>query len=171
MNPKVEKALNEQIQAEFFSFYLYLSVAAYFTAHHLDGFAHWMQVQAQEELAHAMKLFDHLAERGGTVELMAIEAPQHEWPSPSSAVESVLNHERLVSQRINQIADLASEENDHATTVLMHWYVNEQVEEEATADTLYHQVKMVEDSPHGLLMIDRELASRPSATVDSESTQ
>ena len=74
MNQKVEKALNEQIHAEFFSFYLYLSVAAYFTAHHLDGFAHWMRIQAQEEFGHAMKLFDHLAERGGTVELMALDA-------------------------------------------------------------------------------------------------
>jgi len=163
MNPKVEKALNEQIHAEFFSFYLYLSVAAYFTAHHLDGFAHWMRIQAQEEFGHAMKLFDHLAERGGTVELMALDGPQKEWDSPAAAVEAVLNHERHISQRINQIVDLASAENDHATTVMMHWYVNEQVEEEATADTLFHQVKMVEDSPHGLLMIDRELAGRPAA--------
>ena len=164
MNPKIEKALNEQMHAEFFSFYLYLSVAAYFTGRHLDGFAHWMRVQAQEELAHAMKLFDHVAERGGTVELMALDAPQKEWTSPSAAVEDVLNHERHISQRINAIVDLASAENDHATRVMMHWYVNEQVEEEATADTLYHQVKMVEESPHGLLMIDRELAGRPAAT-------
>jgi ferritin len=162
MNPKVETALNEQIHAEFFSFYLYLSVAAFFTARHLDGFAHWMRIQAQEEFAHAMKLFDHLAERGGTVELMALDGPQKEWASPSAAVEAVLNHERHISQRINEIVDLATAENDHATTVMMHWYVNEQVEEEATADTLFHQVKMVEDSPHGLLMIDRELAGRPA---------
>jgi ferritin len=161
MNPKVEKALNEQVHAEFFSFYLYLSVAAYFSARHLDGFAHWMRIQAQEEYAHAMKLFDHLSERGGTVELMALDAPPREWASPAAAVEAVLNHERHITQRINKIADLAAAERDHATTVLMHWYVNEQVEEEATSDTLYHQVAMIEDSPHGLLMIDRELAGRP----------
>jgi len=165
MNRKVEKALNEQIHAEFFSFYLYLSVAAYFTSNHLDGFAHWMRIQAQEEFGHAMKLFDFLNERGGTVELMALSAPTHEWPSPSAAVESVLNHERAISQRINDLVDLATAENDHATTVMLHWYVNEQVEEEATADTLFHQVKMVESSPHGLLMIDRELAGRPAPAL------
>jgi ferritin len=163
MKPKVEKALNEQIHAEFFSFYLYLSVAGYFTLQHLEGFAHWMRIQAQEEYAHAMKLFDHIAERGGTVVLMALDAPQKEWASPSAAIEDVLNHERHISQRINAFVDLAEAENDHATKVIMHWFVNEQVEEEATADTLFHQVKMVEDSPHGLLMIDRELAGRPAA--------
>jgi ferritin len=162
MNPTVEQALNEQIHAEFFSFYLYLSVSSYFTAQHLDGFAHWMRIQAQEEQIHAMKLFDHVNERGGTVQLMALDAPQISWESPSAAVEAVLKHEQHISERINNIADLANKENDHATTVLMHWYVSEQVEEEATADTLFHQVKMVESSPHGLLMIDRELAGRPA---------
>jgi ferritin len=117
-----------------------------------------------------MNLLDYLAERGGTVELMALDAPQREWASPSTAIEAVLNHERHISQRINKIVDLATAENDHATTVLMHWYVNEQVEEEATADTLFHQVKMVEDSPHGLLMIDRELAGRPAPVAAGTET-
>lgn len=160
MDAKVEKALNEQIHAEFFSFYLYLSVSAYFTTQHLDGFAHWMTIQSQEEFGHAMKLFNYLNERGGTVELQALDAPQREWASPSAAVEAVLNHEKHISKRINNLVNLANSENDHATTVVLHWYVNEQVEEEATADTLYHQVKMLEDSPHGLLMLDRELAGR-----------
>jgi ferritin len=162
MNPKIENALNQQIHAEFFSFYLYLSVAAYFTANHLDGFSHWMQIQAQEELGHAMKLFDFVNERGGSVELLPLDGPTREWASPSAAVETVLKHERAISARINSLVDLATAENDHATTVMLHWYVNEQVEEEATADTLFHQVKMVESSPHGLLMIDRELAGRPA---------
>ncbi len=162
MKPKVEQALNEQIHAEFFSFYLYLSVSSYFTAQHLDGFAHWMRIQAQEELSHAMKLFDYVNERGGKVQLLAMDAPQVEWASPSTAVEAVLEHEKHISARINKIVDLSSTENDHATTVIMHWFVNEQVEEEATADTLFHQVKMVESNPHGLLMIDRELAGRPA---------
>jgi ferritin len=160
MNAKVEQALNEQIHAEFFSFYLYLSVAAYFKTQHLDGFAHWMHVQAQEEYAHAMKLFDYLNERGGTVSLMALDAPQREWGSAADAVEAVLKHEQHISERINNLVNLATAEKDHATTVVLHWYVNEQVEEEATADTLYHQVKMLQDSPHGLLMLDRELAGR-----------
>ena len=160
MDVKVEKALNEQIHAEFFSFYLYLSVSAYFSAQRLDGFAHWMKIQAQEELAHAMKLFDYLNERGGSVQLAAMEAPQREWASPADAVEAVLNHERHISARINELVNLATSVKDHATTVVLHWYVNEQVEEEATAETLCHQVRMVEGNPHGLLMIDRELAGR-----------
>ena len=160
MDAKVENALNEQIHAEFFSFYLYLSVSAYFSTQHLDGFAHWMRIQAQEEFGHAMKLFDYLNERGGTVRLAALETPQREWASASEAVASVLNHEQHISQRINDLVNLANSVNDHATTVVLHWYVNEQVEEEATADTLYHQVRMLQDSPHGLLMLDRELAGR-----------
>jgi len=168
MNPKVEKALNEQIHAEFFSYYLYLSVSAYFSSIHLDGFAHWMRIQAQEESIHAMKLFDYVNERGGKIELLPLDAPTNEWSSPSKAVEAVLNHERAISERINRLVDLATAENDHATTVVLHWYVNEQVEEESTADTLFQQVKMVESSPHGLLMIDRELAGRPAPAAATE---
>jgi ferritin len=160
MNERLETALNEQIHAEFFSFYLYLSVSTYFKTIHLDGFAHWMQVQAQEEFTHAMKLVDFLSERGGTVRLMALDAPQAEWDSPVAATETVINHERHISRRINDLVDLATEVKDHASTVLLHWYVNEQVEEEATADTLFNQVRMVGDSPFGLLMLDRELAGR-----------
>jgi ferritin len=168
MNQKVERALNEQMHAEFFSFYLYLSVAAYFTARHLDGFSHWMRIQAQEEFSHAMKLFDFINERGGTVQLMALDEPQGQWDSPSAAVESVLKHERHISARINSLVDLANAENDHATAVMLHWYVSEQVEEEANADTLFHQVEMVESSPHGLLMIDRELAGRQLPQAEGE---
>lgn len=160
MDLQVENALNEQVHAEFFSFYLYLSVSAFFSTQHLDGFAHWMRIQAQEEFGHAMKLFDYLNERGGTVRLDALDAPQREWGSPADAVGAVLNHEKHISERINNLVNLANSVKDHATTVVLHWYVNEQVEEEATADTLYHQVKMLEESPHGLLMLDRELAGR-----------
>jgi len=160
MNQKVEKALNEQIHAEFFSFYLYLAVSAYFKTIHLDGFANWMNIQAQEEYAHAMKLFDFLIERGGQVELKALEAPQQEWSSPSAAFDAVLAHEQFITDRINSLVDISTQEKDHATTVMLHWYVSEQVEEVATADTLCNQVKMVEDSNHGLLMLDRELSAR-----------
>jgi ferritin len=170
INAKVEESLNDQIHAEFFSFYLYLSVSSYFKTVHLDGFSHWFHIQAQEEYAHAMKLVDYLNERGGAVRLKALEAPQAEWPSPADAVQAALEHEQYITGRINTLLDLASQERDHATTVLMHWYVNEQVEEEATADTLYHQVKMLEDSPHGLLMLDRELAGRPAPTAATADT-
>ena len=131
MNPKVEKALNEQMHAEFFSFYLYLSVAAYFTALHLDGFAHWMRIQAQEELAHAMKLFDYINERGGMVELMALEAPQREWPSPSAAIEAVLEHEKFITGKINELASLAFSENDFTTFNFLQWFIEEQDYQEA----------------------------------------
>ena len=113
MNAKVEKALNEQVHAEFFSFYLYLSVAAYFTANHLDGFAHWMRIQAQEEFAHAMKLFDFLNERGGTVELLPLEAPTREWASPSDAVEAVL--EALMT-RVPKLYDLLGDNTGSDTS-------------------------------------------------------
>jgi ferritin len=168
MNAKVAEALNEQIQAEFFSFYLYLSVAAYFKSEHLDGFSHWMRVQANEEFVHAMKLFDYLNERGAAVRLLALDAPQASWKSPSAAIKTALEHERHISDRIDALVSLATAEQDHATTVILHWYVNEQVEEVATADTLYHQVKMMEGSPQGLLMLDRELAGRtPSAATEA----
>ncbi len=167
MNSKVEKSLNEQVHAEFFSFYLYLSVSAYFKTIHLDGFANWMSVQAQEEFGHAMKLFDFLIERGGQVELLALDAPERQWDSPSAAFDAVLEHEKYITERINSLVDVSTEEKDHATTVMLHWYVAEQVEEVATADTLTNQVKMVEGSSHGLLMLDRELAGRTPAAPDT----
>lgn len=171
MNAKVERALNEQIHAEFYSFYLYLSVSAYFKSLHLDGFAHWMNIQAQEEYTHAMKLFDFLIDCGGTVELMALDAPQREWASPSAAFEAVLAHERYITERINALVNISTEEKDHATTVLLHWYVTEQVEEVATADTLTNQVKMVEDSSYGLLMLDRELGARQISATTAQQQQ
>jgi len=160
MKPKVEKALNEQIHAEIYSFYLYLSVSAWFRNQHLDGFGHWMNLQAQEEMGHAMKLFDYLIERGGEVKLLPIEAPPASWESPADAVRNVFEHEKYITGRINDLVNISNSEGDHATTVMLHWYVNEQVEEEANADTLYNQAKMLEGSNHGLLMLDRELARR-----------
>jgi len=159
---KVEESINQQIQAEFFSFYLYLSMSSYFKNLHLDGFAHWFYIQAQEELIHALKLVNFLNERGGRVRLLPLDGPQVDWPSPADAVAAALEHEQYISSRINDLLDLATKEKDHATAVLMHWYVNEQVEEEATAETLLHQVKTLAKSPEGLIMLDRELATRPA---------
>ena len=165
LSETVQKAINEQIHAEFYSFYLYLSIAGWFTTGHLDGFAHWMQIQAQEEYGHAMKLFGYVHDRGGAVQLETIDGPPSQWASPSVACEAVLNHERHISERINNLVNLASSERDNATATFLQWYVNEQIEEEATADTLFHQVKMLEGSPQGLFMLDRELAARPAATA------
>ena len=165
MNERIEKALNDQVQAEFYSFYLYLAVASYFTTVHLDGFAHWMRVQSEEELLHALKIVDFLNDRGGAVRLQALDAPPSEWQSPVAAIEAVLRHEQHITARIDDLVGIAEEVRDRPATVLLHWFVNEQVEEEATADTLFNQVCMVADSPHGLLMLDRELAGRPSPTA------
>ena len=166
MNERIEKALNDQIQAEFYSFYLYLAVSSYFTTVHLDGFAHWMRVQSEEELIHALKLVDFLTDRGGNVRLQALDAPPSEWQSPVAAMEAVLKHEQHISASIDDLMGVAEEVRDRPATVLMHWFVNEQVEEVATAETIFNQVKMVADSPHGLLMLDRELAGRPSPTAE-----
>ncbi len=171
LSDTVQKAINEQIHAEFYSFYLYLSVAGWFTNRHLEGFAHWMQVQAQEEYGHAMKLFGYVHDRGAAVKLQAIDAPPSDWASPSVAFESVLNHERHISGRINTLVNIATDERDHATATMLQWYVNEQVEEEATADTLFHQVKMLESSPQGLFMLDRELASRPAPAATAAAAE
>jgi len=169
ISPRIQKALNEQAHAEFYSFYLYLAVSAYFADQHLDGFAAWMESHATEELEHAMKIFHHLSERGGRVHLLAIDAPKSEWPDAAEALKEVYEHECFITGRINQLADLANEEKDHATSVLLHWYVSEQVEEEASAETMYHQVSMVRDNPHGMLMLDRELA-RETSTGASDAT-
>ncbi|NOZ93207.1 MAG: ferritin [Acidobacteria bacterium] len=160
LSPTIQKALNEQIHAEFFSSYLYLAVAAWFNDQHLDGFAAWFEAQAKEELEHGIKLFHHIMDRGGTVVLEAVDKPKAGWENPSEAVKAVLEHERYITGRINALADLATKENDHATAVFLHWYISEQVEEEATADRLFNQTAMVEGSPNGLLMLDRELAGR-----------
>lgn len=164
LSDKVQTAINDQIHEELYSFYLYLSMAAYFTDAHLDGFAHWMRIQAEEEYGHAMKLFDYVHDRGGRVRLQQIDSPPAEWASPAAAVEEVLGHERHISGRINHLVNIATDERDHATAAMLQWYVNEQVEEEATADTLFHQVSMLQSSPHGLFMLDRELAGRPAPT-------
>jgi ferritin len=163
LSETIEKALNEQTHAEFYSSYLYLAVAAWFAGQNLDGFAAWMEAQAREEFEHAMKLFHHIMDRGGTVNLEALDKPPAQWGSPSAAVKAVLDHERHITGRINTLATLANQENDHATSVFLHWYIAEQVEEEATADRLYHRTAMLDDSPQGLLMLDRELAARGSA--------
>jgi len=164
LSEPIEKALNAQVHAELHSSYLYLAVAAWFHDQNLDGFGAWMEAQAMEEYEHGMKLFHHILDRGGRVILEAIDKPKATWDNPSAAVKAVADHERYISGRINDLADLAGRENDHATAVFLHWYIAEQVEEEATADRLYHQTAMLDGSPHGLLMLDRELAGRGSAS-------
>jgi ferritin len=160
ISKKMEEALNEQVNAELYSAYLYLSMESYFKSLNLNGFANWMRVQTQEEVAHAMKIYDFINERGGRVTLKAIEGPQTEWDSPLAVFEAVYVHEQKVTGLINDLVDLAIKEKDHATNTFLQWFVNEQVEEEYSADEVVQQLKMMENAPGGMFMLDRELGQR-----------
>jgi ferritin len=160
INKKMLDAINAQINAELYSAYLYLSMAAHFKAANLPGFANWMTVQVQEETSHAMKFYNYVLSRGGTVKLTAIDGPPIEWKSPLSVFEYTYEHEQKVTGLINNLVNLAIAEKDHAANMFLQWFVNEQVEEESNADALVGQLKMSKDAPGAILMIDRELAAR-----------
>lgn len=160
LSEKMKEALNKQLNAEFYSAYLYLSMSAYFESINLKGFANWMRVQAQEEITHAMKFFDYINERGGRVYLESIEKPPTEWDSPLHVFEETYKHEVNVTRMINDLVNLAIEEKDHATYNMLQWFVAEQVEEEASADEIRQQLKFIGEERRGVLMLDRELAQR-----------
>lgn len=157
---KIQKAFSEQIMHEFYSAYLYLSMAAWLEAEGLEGMGRWMRVQALEEQTHAMKFFDHILERGGEPELLAIEKPPVKWDSPLNAFENALEHEKFISGKINDLMTLSIEEGDHASRTLLQWFVDEQVEEEDNASRNVHNIGIVGDEGQGLLMVDREMGSR-----------
>ena len=160
INEKMTQALNNQINAELYSAYLYFSMAAYFESVNLPGFAHWMRIQTQEESMHAMKIYDFVNERAGRVILKGIEQPPVEWKTPLAVFEATFKHEQKVTGLINELVNIAIEEKDHATNTFLQWFVNEQVEEEASADQVVQQLKMMEKAPGGLFMLDRELGQR-----------
>lgn len=160
ISEKMRQALNDQINAEFYSGYLYLGMAAWFELKNLMGFANWMRVQVQEELAHGMIFFNYLGSRGGTVGLGAIEAPPASWDSPRAVFEAAYAHEQKVTARINKLMDLAIAESDHATSAMLQWFITEQVEEEMNASGIANQLAVAGDNPNALFMLDRELASR-----------
>ena len=160
LDRKMEKALNDQIVAEMYSAYLYLSMGAYFESAGLGGFANWMRIQFQEEQFHALKMFNYVSERGGNVRLGAIDSPPNEWDSALAVFENTLEHERMVTGRINKLVDLALELSDHATDNFLRWFVTEQVEEEDSADSIRHQLELIGDNGQGILMLDRELGAR-----------
>jgi len=168
ISKKMQTAINEQINAELYSSYLYLSMSAYYQSLNLPGFANWMRVQAQEELMHAMKFYDYVNTRGGHINLQPIDGPKTEWSSPTAPFADGLEHEGKVTALINNLVDLAIKERDHATATFLDWFVNEQVEEEANADAVLRQLKLIGGEGNGLFMIDRELATRvfvpPTAT-------
>jgi ferritin len=160
MNEKVQKGFNEQINAELFSSYLYLSMAAYFETINLQGFAKWMRCQAQEELIHAMKFFTFINDRSGQVTLTSLEGPQITWDSPLAAFGDAYKHEQKITALINGLVDLSLQERDHAANQFLLWFVKEQVEEEASVDAVVQQLKLAGDQGSGLFMIDKDLATR-----------
>ncbi|MEJ5169830.1 MAG: ferritin [Fimbriimonadales bacterium] len=160
ISKKLEKAVNEQIQKETYSAYLYLAMAAYFAAQNLDGFANWFYVQNQEETYHAMKLHRYLIERGGEVELMEIEKPPKDFESPLKAFRAALEHERFITKSINELYQKAIDEQDPALASFLKWYVDEQVEEEASAEKIIAQLELIEGYKPGLYHLDKELAAR-----------
>ena len=161
---KMTRALNEQVRAELYSSYLYLAMSAHFSAANLPGFANWMRVQAQEELMHGMKIYDFVIARGGRAELLAIEKPPFEWASPLEVVEEVFRHEKKVTGLIHALVDLAAGEKDQATSNMLQWFVEEQVEEEANAREIVEKVRMAsgEGGSGFLYILDRDLGMRPA---------
>lgn len=160
LNQRIEKELNKQITAEFFSAQLYLQMSAYFADHNLNGFANWTRIQYQEELTHGWKIYDYIIERGGSVELEALDQPANEWDGPVEVFEEIYKHEQKITSLINNLVEISQEEKDHATYNMLQWFVDEQVEEEANASEILEQLKFVEGKGSGLFMLDRELKSR-----------
>lgn len=160
MDKKIETILNEQLNKEFWSGYLYLSMCGYFEFKNLQGFANWMRVQYQEELTHAMKFFDFICERGGKVSLLPIDPVKTKWKDHIEIFEETLKHEKYVTSCINEIVNTSMECKDFATHNFLQWYIEEQVEEEANASLILDQLKMIGDDKNALLMMDRELGTR-----------
>jgi ferritin len=160
ISEKVQTAINDQINAEIHSAYLYLSMVSYFKSLNLDGFAQWMTVQTQEEISHAMKFFNFVVERGGRALLQPIAGPDVEWESPLAAFEAAYKHEQFITGRIDDLVQLARQEKDTASEIMLQWFVTEQVEEEANADGVIQKLKMMAGAPGGMFMLDRELGAR-----------
>lgn len=160
MKASIQDAINNQIQIEFYSAYLYLSMSAHFEDANLKGFAHWTRLQWEEETAHALKFYNFVQRRGGQVELKAIEKPSFKVGKPLKVFEQILEHEQYITERINKLYKLAVDENDFAFQTLLNWFVDEQVEEEENSRDIIDQLKLIGDSGQALYHLDRELASR-----------
>ena len=160
INEKMQAALNGQINAELYSTYLYLSMEAYFQSVNLAGFAKWMKAQTQEEMTHAMKIYDYVNQCGGRVILEMIEKPPSQWESPLAVFEAVYKHEQKVTGLINDLVNLANKEKDPATGNFLQWFVKEQIEEEDSANAVVEKLKSAKDSPDAMSILDNELGKR-----------
>jgi len=160
LQKKMSKALNEQINKEMFSAYLYMSMSAYSNDLGLKGFANWFMVQYHEEMFHAMKLYEYVQRQGEQVILKGIAAPATKFDSTLDMFEKTLAHEQFITKSINDLMELAISQKDHATQIFLEWYVIEQVEEEDNDNDIIAQLRLIGDNPHALLMLDRELSGR-----------
>lgn len=160
LSDKLQNALNAQINLEMASSYAYLAMAAHFESVALPGMSNWMRIQAAEEHTHAMKLFDHMCDRGGKVILQPIAQPEHEFDTPLSVFEAALHHEQAVTKAINSLYALAQQESDYPSQVMLQWFINEQVEEEKNAMTAIDQLKMAGGNPSAILMLDQMYGNR-----------
>jgi ferritin len=160
IDAKLQEAFNDQINKELYSAYLYLAMKTRFMEWNLQGFVNWFDVQVQEENAHAMGMFNYLDERGGNIDLRAIDKPQIKGSTPLEIFEHVLEHEQYVTSRINHLADVAEEVKDRAALHLLDWYIKEQVEEESNVGGLLATLKLIGDDKKALLMLDKDLATR-----------
>jgi len=163
LDTELQEALNEQVGREFYSAYLYLAMSAAMAAESLDGLAHWLQLQAQEEIVHALKIYEHILDRGGRVELRMIEAPGTEFGSPLEVFRAALEHERHITRSIDKLYELANQKKDRAAQALLQWFVTEQVEEEKSAETIVSRLERGGGTGAAVLIIDRELGARTSA--------
>ena len=161
ISERMQTAINDQVNAELWSSYLYLSMSSDLNDKGLGGFASWMKTQAQEELYHAIKLYDFVLERGGRAIMKPIDGPKTEWPSALAIFEEAYAHEIKVTGMINNLVNMAIEEKDHATNIFLQWFVEEQVEEEASADEIVQKLKLIGDGGNGLFMLDKDVGARP----------
>lgn len=169
ISKKMVQSLNKQVNNEIYSAYLYLSMSSYTNYIGLKGAANWFMVQYQEEMVHAMKIYDYVNSQGNHAQLTAISAPPAEFGTLLSMFEQTLKHEQFITNCINELMDLAIKEKDHATQIFLQWFVTEQIEEEGNDNDIIAKLKLVGDSPQGLMMVDRDMAARvftpPAATV------
>ena len=166
LSAKLQDAINDQLNQELYSAHLYLSMSAYFEAQHLRGFAHWMRLQHDEEVAHAMRLFDYLVNRNGRAVMQAIGQPPTEFESVRSVIQMTLEHEREVTAMIEDLYRQAGAENDYATEVLLEWFIEEQVEEEKSVTEIVDHLNIVGNDGTGLLILDSRLAERAAAPAE-----
>lgn len=156
----MEKALNEQINKEMYSAYLYLSMSAHSTHNGLDGFANWFMVQYKEEMEHAMRIYIYLQDQGSKVHLRKIDEPLSTFKDPMEMFQKTLEHEKFITKSINDLMDLAIKEKDHATQIFLQWFITEQIEEEANDNEIIGKLRLVGDKGNGMFMIDKELGQR-----------